>query len=156
MFRGHPQICKAPPYKNIFLLLCLKHVLSSSHLQSHFYFNRLPKLWNKLPPIDLTLSSECIKHVIFKYLWSHFIKNFTSDNPCTYHFSCPCNKCSAMPSSFRPTYFLYSSGIIFLFLFLCMSIRPILINVLFLVTSLLKFHCLIKKLIIMTSLHYFH
>ena len=80
--------------------LTLKHVLSSSHLQSHFYFNRLPKLWNKLPPIDLTLSSKCIKHVIFKYLWSHFIKNFTSDNPCTYHFSCPCNKCSAMPSSF--------------------------------------------------------
>ncbi len=32
--------------------LTLKHVLSSSHLQSHFYFNRLPKVWNKLPPID--------------------------------------------------------------------------------------------------------
>ena len=30
--------------------LTLKHFLSSSHLQSHFYFNRLPKLWSKLPP----------------------------------------------------------------------------------------------------------
>ncbi len=25
---------------------------------------------------------------------------------CTYHFSCPCNKCSVMPSSFRPTWSL--------------------------------------------------
>ena len=83
--------------------LTLKHFLSSSHLQSHFYFNRLPKLWNKLSPIDLTQSSKSIKHVIFKFFWSHFITNFTSDNPCTYHFSCPCNKCSAMPSSYRPT-----------------------------------------------------
>ncbi len=109
--------------------LTLKHVLSSSHLQSHLYFNRLPKLWKKLPPIDLTLSSKCIKHVIFKFLWSHFTLHLTilaptiflalviNVQPC-HHHSGPLNHCQ----------FLYSSGIIInFFLESCMSIIIIIV-----------------------------
>ena len=39
------------------------HQCSSSTLSHHFYFCRLPRLWNSLPPIDLTLPTT--KIVIF-------------------------------------------------------------------------------------------
>ncbi len=103
-------------------------ILSSSHLESHFYFNRIPKLWNRLPPLDLTLSPTSIKQVILKFLWSQFTQHFSSDNSCTYHFFCPCNKCSAIPSaSFRPSWSLFMHAIHFtpretmLILFVCFS-----------------------------------
>ena len=34
---------------------------------------------------------------IYKFLWSHFKSNFKSDDPCSYHFVCPCNKCTDIP-----------------------------------------------------------
>jgi len=40
----------------------LKHVRSCTHQQQHFYFNRIPRLWNKLPSIDLSLSLETTKN----------------------------------------------------------------------------------------------
>ena len=61
-------------------------------MSSNFYFNRLPRLWNSLPPIDLTLSSSTIKSKIIKYFWHHFNSHFRSDNPCSFHFFCPCAK----------------------------------------------------------------
>ena len=60
---------------------------------SHFYFNRVVKLWNKLP-IVLSESYTKNKHDICVFLWDHFIKNFNSDIPCSYHFLCPCSSCS--------------------------------------------------------------
>ena len=65
----------------------------SSNMLSNFHFNRLPRLWNSLPPIDLTLSSSTIKSKIIQFFWSHFHEHFQSDNPCTFHFFCPCAKC---------------------------------------------------------------
>ena len=73
----------------------LNHTLSSSTSTSHYYFNRLPRLWNSLPPIDLDSSTNTIKSSIIKYLWSHFDSHFDPQNPCTYHFKCPCSKCTS-------------------------------------------------------------
>ena len=33
------------------------------------------------------------KKKIKEILWQHFITNFNSDDPCTYHYFCPCTKC---------------------------------------------------------------
>ena len=44
----------------------LKHSLSKSNTTGHFYFNRLPRLWNSLPPINLDLSISTIKIIFFK------------------------------------------------------------------------------------------
>ena len=80
----------------------LCHVRSSTSKSRHFYFNRLPRLWNRLPAIDLAMSSQCIRSTLREFLWNHFTKFFESDNPCSYHFLCPCHpchKCSAIPVS---------------------------------------------------------
>ncbi len=42
----------------------LCHVRSSNCKSRHFYFNRLPRLWNRLPAFDLIQSSQCIKSLI--------------------------------------------------------------------------------------------
>ena len=81
----------------------LKHIRCSSNQSLHFYFNRLPRFWNKLPAVDLFESSKTIKYKIGKALWSHFIDNFDSGNVCTFHILCPCFRCSATPSSVSRT-----------------------------------------------------
>ena len=71
----------------------LCHVYSSSNKLRNFYFTRLPRIWNSLPVIDLNLSMRTIKQLIKSALWNHFITNFNADDPCTYHFCCPCRNC---------------------------------------------------------------
>ena len=68
----------------------LKHTLSSTTSSAHFYFNRLPRLWNSLPFIDFNQSLSTIKRNIKNVLWNHFLKNFNCDNSCSFHFCCPC------------------------------------------------------------------
>lgn len=72
----------------------LKHRFTRTSSSRHFFFNRLPRLWNSLPPMDLEQSVIIIMNIIRKLFWSHFLTHFSSDNPCSYHFICPCNKCS--------------------------------------------------------------
>ena len=74
--------------------LTLKHTISFSNQQRHFYFNRIPRLWNSLPPIDLDLSSQTIRTKIKTFLWEQFLNKFVSNCPCTFHFKCPCSRCS--------------------------------------------------------------
>ncbi len=71
----------------------IKHKFASSSKHHHFYFNRISRLWNNLPSTDLTLSTSTIKHNLKQFFWSHFISNFDSENPCSYHLKCPCCKC---------------------------------------------------------------
>ena len=54
----------------------LRHKTSSNAISANFYFCRLPRLWNALPIIDLTLSISVIKHKLDCFLWNHFIENF--------------------------------------------------------------------------------
>ena len=74
--------------------LKLNHSSSKTSAAAHFYFNRLPRLWNSLPPINLELSLQSIKRHLMQFYWNHFNINFQSTNPCTFHFLCPCAKCS--------------------------------------------------------------
>ena len=64
-----------------------------SNASRHYYFNRIPRLWNALPPIDLTQSFSTIKMKIREILWSHFLDHFDTDDYCTYHVICPCLHC---------------------------------------------------------------
>ena len=66
---------------------------TNSNYFRNFYFNRLPRIWNKLPSIDLSLSLPTIKTIIYNYLHQHFIEHFSSCNPCTFHFCCRCSNC---------------------------------------------------------------
>ena len=84
----------------------LKHMSSKCNRQLHSYFFRLPRIWNSLPPIDpYTVSFSTIKSRITSHLIDHFLENFDSDNPCTYHYTCPCHKCSKTPVNLHYWYF---------------------------------------------------
>ena len=71
----------------------LNHVRTNSNYARNFYFNRIPRIWNQLPCIDINQSLPVIKATIQNYLWQHFTTNFSPDNPCTYHYCCRCSKC---------------------------------------------------------------
>ena len=75
----------------------LKHLLCRSNYERNFYFNRIPRLWNSLPFLDITLSPSVIKSKLRAYFWDHFMSTFNSNNLCTYHYLCPCPKCSQLP-----------------------------------------------------------
>ena len=75
----------------------LKHVYNPSTSSKHFYFHQLPRLWNALPVIDTYQPLNMIKRKLKFFLSSHFINNFNATDPCTFHFLCPCYKCSATP-----------------------------------------------------------
>ena len=71
----------------------LKHHLHTSISNRNSYFHCLPRLWNALPIFDINLSIATIKARLKAYMWNHFVDNFDDDNPCTYHYLCPCSKC---------------------------------------------------------------
>ncbi len=56
--------------------LSVKHTRSATKFDQQFYFNRIPRLWNKLPLVDLSLSSNTIKQNLFQFLWYHCLSNF--------------------------------------------------------------------------------
>ena len=84
----------------------LKHSLSriNTSILSHFYFNRLPRLWNSLPAINLNQSTSSIRKKLMQFLWNHFMCHFRSDSPCTLHFLCPCAKCLCLPITYNDTH----------------------------------------------------
>ena len=56
----------------------------------HFYFNRVVKLWNKVPSniLNLSLSLGTLKAHL-QHPWSIFIANFNPDRVCTYQLITP-------------------------------------------------------------------
>ena len=64
-------------------------VRTNSH--RHFYFNRISRLWNFLPVIDLDMPVSSILSLLRTYFWNYFLNHFSSDNPCSFHLICPCN-----------------------------------------------------------------
>ena len=64
-----------------------------------FYFNRLPHLWNSLPPFDLSLSYKTIKSKLRHIFWNEFMANFDPENNCTHFYSCQCPSCFSQPKS---------------------------------------------------------
>ena len=77
----------------------LLHRAINNCITSNSYFYRIPKLWNTLPEIDLTLSLNQIKMKLNNFLWNHFMQNFDPSNNCTLHFVCPCCNCKCHPST---------------------------------------------------------
>ena len=77
--------------------LKLKHSLVKSNTIGHFYFNRLPRLWNSLPTFNLDLPISTIKKKLLRFFWDHFNTHFQCNNPCTFHYVCPCAKCVRLP-----------------------------------------------------------
>ena len=51
----------------------LKDTFCCSSLSHHCYFNRLPRLWNSLPSIDLDQSLDTIKSKLKHFFWNHFL-----------------------------------------------------------------------------------
>ena len=75
----------------------LTHTSSSSATTRFFYFNRLPLLWNSLPPLNLDEPLSTLKSQVRKHLWNHFMSHFDHLDPCSYHYLCPCSKCHFTP-----------------------------------------------------------
>ena len=70
----------------------LTHNKTATSSYRQFYFNPIARLWNSLPPIDISSSSSSISSTISNLLWSHFESHFDSSLICTFHFNCPCSK----------------------------------------------------------------
>ena len=81
----------------------MRHASCSTNSVKHFYFNRLPRLWNLLPQVDLGSSVELIKSRLQAFLFVHFKTNFDPNNSCTTHFMYSCSKCGnlAHPPNFK-------------------------------------------------------
>ena len=77
----------------------LVHTKPVSSAYQHFYFNRIVRLWNHLPTINLSLPTNLIKSQLSTFLWNIFIDKFNSDLLCSYHVICPCYQCSSKPIS---------------------------------------------------------
>ena len=69
--------------------LKLQHRLSHNNLSRHYYFNRLPRLWNRLPSsLDLlSCSIPLAKSRLANFMWLSFENHFHCSNICTYHFN---------------------------------------------------------------------
>ena len=75
------------------------HHRCSSNIAWNFYFHRLPHIWNSLPKMDLSLSTNTIKHKLYNLMWDHFIQQFNDSNDHSLHYFYPCCHCStASPS----------------------------------------------------------
>ena len=75
----------------------LCHNFSRLTIVHHFYYNRIVRLWNAIPTIDISQSYTSIKNKISAFLWDKFLVNFNTDNPCTLHYLCICSSCSQVP-----------------------------------------------------------
>ena len=73
--------------------LKLQHRFSHNNLSRHYYFIRLPPLWNRLPSsLDLlSCSIPLAKSCLANFMWSSFETHFHCSNTCSYHFHCPCS-----------------------------------------------------------------
>ena len=58
----------------------LRHNAALTNKERHFYFNRISRLWNSLPIINLNLSINTIKSQLKQYLWQHFLNNYSVSN----------------------------------------------------------------------------
>ena len=77
----------------------LHRCFSKCGLSNHFYFRRFPRLWNFFPTIDLkgSLSLSSGTAHLKRFFWLQFLYKFDVTNPRSFHFVCPCPKCSCFP-----------------------------------------------------------
>ena len=75
----------------------LIHHRSSNSTTHHFFFNRVSRLWNVSPTIDLSLPTSTLINRLKRHFWNYFVDNFDDVDPCALHLLCPCSKCSSIP-----------------------------------------------------------
>ena len=75
----------------------LRHSICRYTSDRNFYFNRIPRLWNSLPSIDISLSISTIKTKLRHYFWDKFMTSFDCNSTCSFHYLCPCTQCSKLP-----------------------------------------------------------
>ena len=77
----------------------IKSNLPMSRLSStnHFYFIRIVRIWNSLPPIDLSESFATLRSSIFKLYWNYFITHYSLSISCSWCRICLCSTCSSLP-----------------------------------------------------------
>ena len=68
--------------------LKLSHNFTRLNKTRHYYFNRVVRLWNAMPSLDLEMSYRRIERLLFNFFWDYFNTNFDPDNLCTYHVIC--------------------------------------------------------------------
>ena len=97
------SFCSSSSRSAAHLKLQLSPANRSTNRIKHFYFSRLPRLWNYLPTINLEKSVMSIKSDITAFFWSWFQQTFDPSRPCTYHAVCPCARCSSLslPNNFN-------------------------------------------------------
>ena len=78
----------------------LLHTKSTTNSSRHFYFNRLPRLWNSLPVLSMEQYFKSLKQnlkiILWNYMNMYFITHFDPDSPCSVHFVCPCRSCTPL------------------------------------------------------------
>ena len=95
--KNHKEPSTSFDIKN-YVQFCSSNTRSFTHLKMkqpflklncvrHFYFNRLPRLWNSIPPIDLDQSLPSIKHTLHTYFSSGTTFSTTSILICLVHFT---------------------------------------------------------------------
>ncbi len=73
--------------------LKLSHNFTRLNKTRHYYFNRVVRLWNAMPSLDLEMPYRRIKRLLFNFFWDYFNTNFDPVNLCTYHVIFPCSNC---------------------------------------------------------------
>ena len=80
----------------------LIHSSKTSSAARNTFFHRFPRLWNSLPPINLSSSITSLKRSIKSVFINKFHDVFNPDDSHTLHIVCPCSTCSCLsiPTSF--------------------------------------------------------
>ena len=63
----------------------------------HYYFNRIIKIWNSLPPLDLDSPLSILKSLLRNLYWDYFINHYSTESPCSWYRVCPCSNCAPLP-----------------------------------------------------------
>ena len=74
-------------------LKCILQCSSRNNIH-FFYFNRVVKIWNSLPVINLSFSIATIKKHTKAFLWEYFLTKFDPLHTCSWFLCCPCQLCS--------------------------------------------------------------
>ena len=63
------------------------HVRNNNNTSRHFFFNRIPRLWNALPPMNLSLSITTNKRKVYNFYEHIFYLTFNMiTRVATFHF----------------------------------------------------------------------
>ena len=65
------------------------------NITKFFYFNRIVRIWNSLPPVDLSLSFNSLRKSIYDLHWDYFSSNYDPGDPCSWSRTCLCTRCTS-------------------------------------------------------------